>query len=39
MVIVVFSWACKWGSVAADEVAVSIVASSAFQIRAGAEAI
>jgi hypothetical protein len=38
-VIVVFSLACKWGSVAADEVAVSISASSAFQIRAEAEAI
>jgi len=38
-VIVVSLRACKWGSVAADEVAVSIAASSAFQIRAEAEAI
>jgi len=38
-VIVVFSLACKRGSVAADEVAVSIAANSAFQIRAEAEAI
>jgi hypothetical protein len=36
---VVFSLACKRGSVAADEVAVSIAANSAFQIRAEAEAI